>query len=512
MSIISRMRELESYDDASLVNMIQEGNSRYPQYAVLGEIERRKDLRRITENQIAMQNQPTMSVADESVMQFAQGNQPVAGLQGAQPTMMQEGKKTQVDLNYNKLRSQLSPTELRIVNQAVMQDRTQRMKSDLGDTAGKIFGGGANVSEQALSVLSGGGGNIPIFAGSPEEKKFIEVASNILKNKKASGGLTQMQEGGSTALDRSFDFARNIGEFTGIIDDEGNIDPINAALAAGFFIPGGLAVGALGRGAIGAARSGVGKNLLKSFSTFGKENIPKLVTKKGTPVVTSKKGLEFAADSPAGKTILAGKNPPPITTPRVFDPMRTFGTVGVPSGLALGISNLDGTPTTPSPAPSPAPRELTETEKELQGLQLIQAKSKMEEMQKAKDDDKSLDLISLGGIVLSSRNLAELGANIASFAESKRGRKGTALEQSQASYYETKVDEIKQNLARAPFETLNRGLEVATDTLKELIESNSDKDKITGLATYIDAITRQLADMRGIDLSATGLPDGASIQ
>ena len=161
MSIISRMRELESYDDASLVNMIQEGNSRYPQYAVLGEIERRKDLRRITENQIAMQNQPTMSVADESVMQFAQGNQPVAGLQGAQPTMMQEG--------------------------------------------------------------------------------------------------------GSTALDRSFDFARNIGEFAGIVDDEGNIDPLKAALAAGFFIPGGLAVGALGRGAIGLARSGVGKNLFSNI-------------------------------------------------------------------------------------------------------------------------------------------------------------------------------------------------------------------------------------------------------
>jgi hypothetical protein len=46
-----------------------------------------------------------------------------------------------------------------------MQDRTQRMQSDLGDKTGKFLGGGANVSEQIFSVLSGGGGNIPIFKG-----------------------------------------------------------------------------------------------------------------------------------------------------------------------------------------------------------------------------------------------------------------------------------------------------------------------------------------------------------
>ena len=70
MSIMERMRELESYDDNSLIEMITNGNPRYPQYAVLGEIQRREDLRRITKNQIARQNRPNMTVADRKVMSF----------------------------------------------------------------------------------------------------------------------------------------------------------------------------------------------------------------------------------------------------------------------------------------------------------------------------------------------------------------------------------------------------------------------------------------------------------
>ena len=112
MSIMERMRELESYDDNSLIEMITNGNPRYPQYAVLGEIQRREDLRRITKNQIARQNQPNMTVADRKVMEFSQGAMPMnpvntvynqaepsatpAGLGSVAPTLMREGGLTQM--------------------------------------------------------------------------------------------------------------------------------------------------------------------------------------------------------------------------------------------------------------------------------------------------------------------------------------------------------------------------------------------------------------------------------
>ena len=391
MSIISRMRELESYDDASLVNMIQEGNSRYPQYAVLGEIERRKDLRRITENQIAMQNQPTMSVADESVMQFAQGNQPVAGLQGAQPTMMQEGGSTALEQSF-----------------------------------------------------------MPPFL---QDRYFDEE------------GEFQLRQLGS--------------------------DLGKGALVAASFNPYGLT----SRAALG------GLSLLKQtpalFNQAGRQNILKGLGRFGARIAPSMQrgpGGQFLSQANIGKNIL-----------------KTGARIAAPVAVASALFGESETPA-PSPAPSPAPRELTETEKELQGLQLIQSKSKMEEMQKAKDDDKALDLISLGGLVLSSRNLAELGANIANFAESKRGRKGTALEQTQASYYEAQVAKIMQELADAPARQINDTYKTLSDYYETLQESGGKETEMIGVSTILDGLNRQLAQMRGIDLSATGLPAGASIQ
>ena len=79
-----------------------------------------------------------------------------AGLGSVAPTLMQAGKQTKVKPSYSDLASQLSESELNMVNQAVMKDRTARMTSDLGKT-GRVLGGGVNLSEQALSFLGGSG-------------------------------------------------------------------------------------------------------------------------------------------------------------------------------------------------------------------------------------------------------------------------------------------------------------------------------------------------------------------
>ena len=228
MNLVQLANDLEYVPKEQLAEMSQDPNASYPAYLVISEIQRRTLNEK---NYQAMQPQPTTTVAEEVVGEFMQPqlaqNQPTglqvgapqatplpsgisAGLSGV-PTsapmqMAASGGITgyanegQTELNYSNLRTKLTEDEIKIVNQAVMRDRTQRMQSDLGDKTGKFFGGGANVSEQIFSVLSGGGGNIPIFRGSPEEKKFIEVANIILenKNKKASGGITGYANEGQT--------------------------------------------------------------------------------------------------------------------------------------------------------------------------------------------------------------------------------------------------------------------------------------------------------------------------
>ena len=219
-NLIKAAEELEYVPKENLIQMAQAGDSRFPPYLVLAEIQRR------TQNEkaySAMQPPPTTTVAEEKVAEFAQSglggmasplfSPPPEDLPMSPPMQMaasggltgyaNEGK---TKLNYSNVIAKLSEDEIKKVNQIVMQDRTKRLQSQLGDKTGKFLGGGANISEQIFSVLGGGGGNIPIYKGSPEEKKFEEVANIILenKNKKASGGLTGYANKGRTTYQSTF--------------------------------------------------------------------------------------------------------------------------------------------------------------------------------------------------------------------------------------------------------------------------------------------------------------------
>ena len=151
MSIMERMRELESYDDNSLIEMITNGNPRYPQYAVLGEIQRREDLRRITKNQIARQNRPNMTVADRKVMEFSQGAMPMnpvntvynqaepsatpTGLGSVAPTLMREGGLTQMQEGERTSLEQSFDNPILLQSDPMMMGMTSEMSmgQDLGN-------------------------------------------------------------------------------------------------------------------------------------------------------------------------------------------------------------------------------------------------------------------------------------------------------------------------------------------------------------------------------------------
>ena len=71
MSLISIANELEFVPQNQLVEFMNNPNSRYPQYLVLSEIQRRTRLQKMYENQTAKMNRPQSTVAEEAVMEFA---------------------------------------------------------------------------------------------------------------------------------------------------------------------------------------------------------------------------------------------------------------------------------------------------------------------------------------------------------------------------------------------------------------------------------------------------------
>ena len=79
-NLIEAAEELEYLPKQNLIEMMQSGNSRYPQYLVLSEIQRRTQLEKLY---AGMQPKPRTTVAEETVQEFSQ-----KGLAGAQPTLV----------------------------------------------------------------------------------------------------------------------------------------------------------------------------------------------------------------------------------------------------------------------------------------------------------------------------------------------------------------------------------------------------------------------------------------
>lgn len=71
MSLVDRANELEYVPEEQLIQMSQSPDGQYPQFLVLSEIQRRNQMRRMYENQMAKMNQPSTTVAEEAVMEFA---------------------------------------------------------------------------------------------------------------------------------------------------------------------------------------------------------------------------------------------------------------------------------------------------------------------------------------------------------------------------------------------------------------------------------------------------------
>ena len=74
MSLIDVAAELEYVPEQELINLSRNPQSRFPQFLVLSEVQRRNQMRRMYENQVNKAEQPLTTVADEKVMELAQSS------------------------------------------------------------------------------------------------------------------------------------------------------------------------------------------------------------------------------------------------------------------------------------------------------------------------------------------------------------------------------------------------------------------------------------------------------
>jgi hypothetical protein len=357
MSLIDRATELEYYPEQQLIEMSQDPQGQYPQFLVLSEIQRRNNMRRMYQNEVNKMNQPTTTVAEESVMELAG--------QGAVPMM------------------------------------------------------------DSLSSLSSSEGGLRSMAPIPMK----------------SGGITEMQSGRGTALEKSFDNPLDQESSNSFLDSlkkryvnpDGTFntaqiakDGLSTALVASYFTPAGAirgGLGLLGRGAM---------SLFKPFTAAGREGIKRSVGRQAAKInpkmVRDPKTGKFRSQAEIGS--------------------KAIGSVAKPLGLTAGVGILQA----PDEDTSTITQDnvgLTDAEKNaassLQDLkELLDTPTDTTTTQKQRfGSDDFLTLAQLGGILGGANTLGEAAMGIGNLAgqiqqtrrESKiEGLQGKLLEAQTAKY------------------------------------------------------------------------------
>ena len=429
MSLVDRANELEYVPEEQLIQMSQSPEGQYPQFLVLSEIQRRNQMRRMYKNQMAKINQPTTTVAEESVMELAD--------QGAVPMM------------------------------------------------------------DSLSSLSSSEGGLR------------SMAPTLMK----SGGITQMQSGRSTALEQSFmppgrnelpmssesasslrGGISNLAETLGLIDEEGNIDPVQASLLGLSFVPGvGLVAGA------GRLGLGVAKFLAPKAKSFFMK--PNPVRSKGL-----QPGQRVIVDPKKGKTMIqsTGKDAGKVIPETVADVSKIATTAGAVA-TPFAVSNIFA----PDESAEPVVEELTEEQKEIKRLQDLLAeankpKDESEPVKKGLGSDDFLTLAQVGGIFGGAKNLGEAAMGLGNLAgQIQTTRREGKLEGLQGRVLEAQAAKYEADVASMEPQQINSQLSTVKDLIKAAIDSGN-QEQIDELFLYQQILNKKLLELQGIDIPTGG--------
>lgn len=561
MSLVDRANELEYVPEEQLIQMSQSPEGQYPQFLVLSEIQRRNQMRRMYENQTAKMNQPTTTVAEESVMELAdQGAVPMmdslsslssseGGLRSMAPTLMKSGRTTKIEKDEAELSEELRELlakDRRYAQQYKDYESRERFFPPLvpenyivsDDKYDRIKRSGAYMREgnlqdyrpflALLGALSGESG--PRYMPESKVKGLQAMVEATRKEKQMQqmgmqeGGITQMQSGGilgisGDSLSQSFinpmeqqisnqELQRTQSILNNLPrNEDGSIDKSEIAKAVGSGLLTATAVAAIlipepttsALGTAALASRGLGKNL---FQLPGK-------IKSGLQSFMGKRALGKDPTKRFGTENTQGLKPLQTTKQigqQEIKDLKIPTRLTALGGLAVAGSMVgDKDQTT-----EPIKKELTDAEK--------RAASSLQDLQKLLDkptdtittekqgfgSDDFLTLAQLGGIVGGATNLGEAAMGIGNLAgQIQKTRREGKLEGLQGRVLEAQAAKYEADVANMEPQQINSQLSTVKDLIKAAIDSGN-QEQIDELFLYQQILNKKLLELQGIDIPESG--------
>ena len=441
MNLVQLASDLEFVPKDQLAQMSQDPNTSYPPYLVLAEIQRR------TANEkayAAAQPRPTSTVAEEVVGEFMQPK----GLQAGMPP---ESAPTDV----------FSSGEMGMPASAPMQ---QPMQQPMQMASGGLTGYAAGDRTSLQSTFEDPNANTTGSSSNPypideEQKSFF--ADRYTK------------EDGSTDWGKA--------AFDGI-------DAV--ALAAILFPePASTAAGAVAKGV-----STVGRGLM-NFVRNPRKTFNKISEKVGQRRID------------AGKVPNTGPNAiPDLSVP--------FATKKIAEEVGKGIIKKRGLQT--AGGIYVGSKFLPEGEKEVIDTESPEGATDdsnvttlsdyaallKKNAEDAKDKNNAYNLTQLGGLIMGSKSIGDLGMGLAGMAQQQQSRADTLKsEESKDAYYRASAEKLRAELENLPLEQKFDTLDNITETLKQAREGEielTDERKLE-LNQASQLLTAQILKLQGID-------------
>tara|TARA_R110002012_G_scaffold215961_1_gene387065 strand:- start:7434 stop:9143 length:1710 start_codon:yes stop_codon:yes gene_type:complete len=482
-NLVQLSNELEYVPKEQLAQMSQDPSSRFPQYLVLSEIQRR------TANEkayAAAKPQPTTTVAEEVVGEFMQPKGLQAGMpSGSAPTdifssesigmpasapMQQPMQQPMMGMAEGGLTEYMEEvnSELKRIKEKESRYAARNKKQKEGKT---IFSSSLSPRNYVIpdeeykkltdkgmvrafdayrpmgllfNALSGEGAFSGMDRTIPESKlKNLESAMKQSRNEMqqrqqglASGGLTAFAAGDRTALDETFyNPLESVKEFASdrYYDEEGDFNYLTALGDASILIPGLGLAGAGARGLYGLGRTLTGAVTGKGLKDKSLRGLQSLFTKPGVSkkeiAATRKQAYENSVKRAVDQQkkslgVKATDNKQLVAMGK--DTLVPMGSKNLPIKAGGRIFDAKktfkniGYPTGAAVAISRLGGEdIPTTQQELQELNTGLGGIVKEKPKREID----YDLVNLGGIIMGSRNMSELGKGISGLAQSSSKRK-----------------------------------------------------------------------------------------
>ena len=416
MNLVDLATELEYVPKEQLAQMSQDPSSRYPQYLVLSEIQRR------TANEkayAAAKPRPTTTVAEEVVSEFMRP-------QSLQAGMPSESAPTDA----------FSSESMGIPASAPMQQPIMGMAS--GGLTGYAVGGPALQQSFVNPYLD----TIREFASDRyyDEEGDFNLGTALLD----ASLLVPVGAGLNVAGRGLYGLGRTL---TGAVTGKGLKDKAVRGLQSLFTKPG------VSKKQIEAARKKAYEDARKRAVDQQKKNLG----------VKSTDGKQLVATGKDTLVPMGSKNLPIPAGGRVFDPMKTLKTITYPTAGAYLLSGLgsEDEPVTP--------QELQELNTGLGGVVAEKPKKEID-----------YDLVGLGGLIMGSRDMSEFGKGLSEFATTASKRKiekealatQNELRKAQAAKYRADLKTMGFNELQGEIQLINEAFETGALDIQDPVIQN----------------------------------------